>query len=112
MTDDRRLLFHQTPAQLRRCGARGGKACARNRRQRMHTADRGARRSTPGDRGRSHRGSGCAVPVAARCGKPSPCHLPGVSADCCPADSKPSAMTFTSTIRFAVATAQHSAGCR
>ena len=38
MTDDRCLLFHQTPAQLRRSGARGGKACARNRRQRMRAA--------------------------------------------------------------------------
>jgi hypothetical protein len=38
MTEDRCLRFHQTPAQLRRSGARGGKACARNRRQRMRTA--------------------------------------------------------------------------
>ena len=38
MSHDRCLLFHQTPAQLRRSGARGGKACARNRRQRMRTA--------------------------------------------------------------------------
>ena len=30
------LLFHQTPEQLRRSGARGGKAQARNRRERLH----------------------------------------------------------------------------
>jgi hypothetical protein len=30
------LLFHQTPEQLRRIGARGGKAQARNRRERQH----------------------------------------------------------------------------
>ena len=29
------LLFHQTPEQLRRSGARGGKAQARNRRDRL-----------------------------------------------------------------------------
>jgi hypothetical protein len=29
------LLFHQTPAQLRRVAARGGRASARNRRQKL-----------------------------------------------------------------------------
>jgi len=29
------LLFHQTPEQLRRSGARGGRAQARNRRERL-----------------------------------------------------------------------------
>ena len=31
------LLFHQTAAQLRRVGARGGRASARNRRARLRT---------------------------------------------------------------------------
>jgi hypothetical protein len=31
-------LFRQTPAQLRRIGARGGRACARNRRARVRAA--------------------------------------------------------------------------
>ena len=35
MTDFSYLLFHQTPEQLRRIGARGGKARARNRRLRL-----------------------------------------------------------------------------
>ena len=33
MTHSPYLLFHQTPEQLRRIGARGGKAQARNRRE-------------------------------------------------------------------------------
>jgi hypothetical protein len=32
------FLFRQTPAQLRRMGARGGRACARNRRARVRAA--------------------------------------------------------------------------
>jgi hypothetical protein len=32
------LLFNQTPKSLRRIGARGGKACARNRRARQQVA--------------------------------------------------------------------------
>jgi len=32
------FLFRQTPAQLRRIGARGGRACARNRRARVRAA--------------------------------------------------------------------------
>jgi hypothetical protein len=36
MTHSPYLLFHQTPEQLRRIGARGGKAQARNRRERLH----------------------------------------------------------------------------
>ena len=35
MTHSPYLLFHQTPEQLRRSGARGGKAQARNRRERL-----------------------------------------------------------------------------
>jgi len=38
MTDSPSLPFHQTLAQLRRSGARGGKACARSRRDRLRTA--------------------------------------------------------------------------
>jgi hypothetical protein len=37
MTDFSYLLFNQTPEQLRRIGARGGKAQARNRRARRLT---------------------------------------------------------------------------
>lgn len=32
------ILFNQTPDQLRRIGARGGRACARNRRARQRLA--------------------------------------------------------------------------
>ena len=32
------FLFRQTPAQLRQIGARGGRACARNRRARVRAA--------------------------------------------------------------------------
>ena len=35
MTHSPYLLFHQTPAQLRRVAARGGRATARNRRARL-----------------------------------------------------------------------------
>jgi len=35
MTDDSYILFNQTPQQLRRIGARGGKATARKRRTRL-----------------------------------------------------------------------------
>ena len=35
MTSNPDFLFHQTPEQLRRIGARGGRACARNRRARL-----------------------------------------------------------------------------
>jgi hypothetical protein len=35
MTHSPYLLFHQTPAQLRRVAARGGRASARNRRRKM-----------------------------------------------------------------------------
>ena len=38
MTHSPYLLFHQTPAQLRRVAARGGRASARNRRQKMRAA--------------------------------------------------------------------------
>jgi hypothetical protein len=38
MTPNPYLLFHQTPQQLRRVGARGGKATARNRRARLRAA--------------------------------------------------------------------------
>ena len=37
MTDFSYLLFNQSPEQLRRIGARGGKAQARNRRARLLT---------------------------------------------------------------------------
>jgi len=39
------ILFNQSPEQLRRIGARGGKACARNRRARQ--AAPAASRTTP-----------------------------------------------------------------
>jgi hypothetical protein len=39
MTDFSYLLFNQTPEQLRRIGARGGKAQARNRRARLLTQE-------------------------------------------------------------------------
>ena len=35
LNDQPDCLFRQTPAQLRRIGARGGRACARNRRARV-----------------------------------------------------------------------------
>jgi hypothetical protein len=35
MTHSPYLLFHQTPAQLRRVAARGGRVSARNRRRKM-----------------------------------------------------------------------------
>ena len=38
MTHSPYLLFHQTPAQLRRVAARGGRASARNRRQKIRAA--------------------------------------------------------------------------
>ncbi|HEV3200336.1 MAG TPA: hypothetical protein VGZ73_20670 [Bryobacteraceae bacterium] len=38
MTHRPYLRFHQTPAQLRRVAARGGRATARNRRARMRAA--------------------------------------------------------------------------
>jgi hypothetical protein len=38
MTHSPYLLFQQTPAQLRRVAARGGRATARNRRARMRAA--------------------------------------------------------------------------
>jgi hypothetical protein len=38
MTHSPNLLFHQTPAQLRRVAARGGRASARNRRQKIRAA--------------------------------------------------------------------------
>ena len=38
MTHSPYLLFRQTPEQLRRVGARGGRASARNRRERLRAA--------------------------------------------------------------------------
>ena len=43
MTDYPYILFNQTPQQLRRVGARGGRASARNRRERLAKADGSSR---------------------------------------------------------------------
>jgi hypothetical protein len=66
------LLFHQSPEQLRRIGARGGKAQARNRRDRLSGEPRRPPQTAapllpaPQSTAAAIRGSGCAVPVAAR----------------------------------------------
>jgi hypothetical protein len=72
MTNYPYILFNQSPEQLRRIGARGGRAYGRNQRARRHAtrADRGPH-SAPGkgNSGASHRRAGRTIPLATRCRK-------------------------------------------
>jgi hypothetical protein len=61
------ILFNQTPESLRRIGARGGRAHARNWRLHQRTASartNNPTRTTDGDHRPDHRQAGCAVSVA------------------------------------------------
>jgi hypothetical protein len=48
MTDYSHILFNQTPEDLRRIGARGGRAAARNRRAQLRASATPAQEPAPG----------------------------------------------------------------